>query len=88
MVKRKGERNRTLEDLGFAAWSTGGGCEALRKDIGKERYILLTNPGDPVIPEASGPFLLGLYGADESQIEALTLRTVEEVDKYLENIRK
>ena len=75
-----------LEGLGFHPWSTGGGMEALRKELVDGGYILLTNPEDPSIPNPTGPFMLGRYNADEEQIESKVFLTINELIRYIDGL--
>ncbi|TET34893.1 MAG: hypothetical protein E3J72_12215 [Planctomycetota bacterium] len=79
----KNSRDKTIYDLEFEQWSTGGGVEVLRRDLSENRYILITNPDDINIPNPSGPFLVGLYDEEESQIESLRFYTVDEIEQYI-----
>ena len=49
-------------EYGFTVVNTGGGCEALSRELGGGLSMLLTAPGDPSIPASlSSPVALGLY---------------------------
>ena len=50
------------QEYGWTVVSTGGGCEALSRELGGGLSMLATEPDDPSIPVSlTSPVALGLY---------------------------
>ena len=50
------------QEYGWTVVSTGGGCEALSRELGGGLSMLVTEPDDPSIPVSlTSPVALGLY---------------------------
>lgn len=50
------------QEYGWTVVSTGGGCEALSRELGGGLSVLITEPDDPSVPVSlSSPVALGLY---------------------------
>ena len=50
------------QEYGWTVASTGGGCEALFRELGGGLSVQITEPDDPSIPASlSSPVALGLY---------------------------
>ena len=49
-------------EYGFTVVNTGGGCEALSRELGGGLSVLITEPDDPSVPVSlTSPVALGLY---------------------------
>ena len=75
MLSGCGRFNVDPQAYGFAPHHTGGGCMALRKDMKRGEYLLLTDSSGGHIPEQGDQAVLGRYYADGTP--AMTIDLVD-----------
>lgn len=63
---------------GFEVWHTGGGCQAYRKDLQNDDYILLTTDEGllPDAPEDAERVILGLYTSEGVELAAINVSDI------------
>ena len=64
---------RYMLNNNFQLVDTGGGCNAYRKEIDKNTYLLITKADDPSVPEEmEEDVIIGYYNADnDEQIKSI-----------------